>query len=103
MHEAGGNYLKHLGRGWNKEEGKGNKDFKKGAKLDQGLDGFKKGGWNLLTNYDNTNYNSTFLNEFSEGLFLFVFFKNLRARRTHVIINLTQLWYKAVTTCQKQD
>ena len=103
MHEAGGNYLKHLGRGWNKEEGRGNKDFKKGAKLDQGLDAFKKGGWNLLTNYDNTNYNSTFLNEFSEGLFLSVLFKNLRARRTHVIINLTQLWYKAVTTCQKQD
>ena len=54
-----GNYLKYLKRGWNKEERRGNKDFKKGVKLGQGVGGCleKKGDWNPLTNYDNTNYN----------------------------------------------
>ena len=30
--ERGGNCLKYLKRGWNRKEGKGNKDFKKGGK-----------------------------------------------------------------------
>ena len=29
LHEDGGNCLKYLKRGWNRKEGKGNKDFKK--------------------------------------------------------------------------
>ena len=33
----GGDCLKYLKRGWNKKEGKGNKDFKKGGKLEQGV------------------------------------------------------------------
>ena len=40
----GGDCLKYLKRGWNRKEGKGKKDFKKGGKLDQGL-GALKGGW----------------------------------------------------------
>ena len=31
-HEDGGNCLKYLKREWNKKEGRGNKDFKKGVK-----------------------------------------------------------------------
>ena len=39
-----GNCLKYLKRGWNRKEGKGSKDFKKGAdKLDQGVGALK--GW----------------------------------------------------------
>ena len=47
------NSLKYLKRGWNRKEGKGNKDFKKGGKLDQRVGALKRGGWNLLTNYGN--------------------------------------------------
>ena len=37
---------------------RGNKDFKKGGNLDQGVDGLKKGvgDWNLLTQYDLCTY-----------------------------------------------
>ena len=31
MHEGGGNCLKYLKRGWNRKEGRGSKDFKKGG------------------------------------------------------------------------
>ena len=48
-HEGGGNCLKYIKRGWNRKEGRGNKDFKKGAKLGKGV-GALRGG-NLLTNY----------------------------------------------------
>ena len=53
MHEGGGNCLKYLKRGWNRKEERGNKEFKKGAKLGQGLGALKRGGggWNPLTNY----------------------------------------------------
>ena len=44
MHEGGGNYLKCLKRGWNKKEGRGNKDFKKVGKLGQEDGCLKKGG-----------------------------------------------------------
>ena len=44
-----GNCLKYLKRGWNRKEGKGKKDFKRGGKLDQGVGALKKaggeGGW----------------------------------------------------------
>ena len=52
--EGGGNYLKYLKRGWNRKEGRGNKDFKKGNKLGQGVGALKRrrgGGWSPLTNY----------------------------------------------------
>ena len=50
--EGGGNYLKYLRRGWNRKEGRGNKDFKKGYKLGQGVGALKRGrGWNTLKNY----------------------------------------------------
>ena len=40
--------------GWNRKEGRGNKDFKKGGvgKLGQAVGALKKRGWNPLTNYD---------------------------------------------------
>ena len=44
MREGGGNYLKYLKRGWNKKEGRRNKDFKSaGGKLSQGVSALKKG------------------------------------------------------------
>ena len=52
MREGGGNSLKYLKRGWNRKEGRGNKVFKKGGKLGQGVGVLKGGkGWNLLMNY----------------------------------------------------
>ena len=52
MCEGGGNCLKYLKRGWNRTEGREHKDFKKGAKLGQGVGALKRGGgWNPLTNY----------------------------------------------------
>ena len=56
LREGGGNCLKYLERGWNRKEGRGHKDFKKGGQT--GLRGgcLKKGGggggWNPLTNYE---------------------------------------------------
>ena len=48
-----GDCLKYLKRGWNRKEGRGNKDFKKGGgKLGQGVGDLKRGSWNPLTNYD---------------------------------------------------
>ena len=39
-----GNCLKYLKRGWNRKEGKGYKDFKKGGgKLSQGVGALKRG------------------------------------------------------------
>ena len=53
LHEDGGNCLKYLKRGWNRKEGKGNKDFTRGGgKLDQGVGALKR-GWNPFVNYDN--------------------------------------------------
>ena len=46
-----GNCLKYLKRGWNRE-GRGNRDFKKGGKLGQGVGALKRGGWNPFANYD---------------------------------------------------
>ena len=42
----GGDCLKYLKRGWNKKEGRGNKDFEKvgGGKLGQGVGALKGGG-----------------------------------------------------------
>ena len=52
MCEGGGNCLKYLTRGWNRKEGRGGKDFKKGGKLGEGVEAFRRGGdWYLLTNY----------------------------------------------------
>ena len=44
--EGGGNCLKYLERGWNRKEGRGNKDLKKGGggKLGQGVGALKGGG-----------------------------------------------------------
>ena len=47
MHEGGVNYLKYLERGWNRKEGRGHKDFKKGVKLGQGVRALKRGGLEL--------------------------------------------------------
>ena len=41
---GGGNCLKYLKRGWNRKEGRGNKDFKKRGKLGQGVGALKRGG-----------------------------------------------------------
>ena len=49
MGESGGSCLKYLKGGWNRKEGRGNKDFEKGSKLGQVLGVLKKGeDWNLL-------------------------------------------------------
>ena len=44
MREGGGKCLKYLKRGWNRTEGREHKDFKKGAKLGQGVGALKRGG-----------------------------------------------------------
>ena len=51
LHEGGGDCVKYLKRRWNRKEGRGNKEFKKGGnKLGQGAGALKRGGWNPLTN-----------------------------------------------------
>ena len=43
MCEGGENCLKYINRGWNRKEGRGNKDFKNGGgKLGQGVDALKR-------------------------------------------------------------
>ena len=44
MREGGGNCLKYLKKRWNRTEGRGHKDFKKGGKLGQGVAALKKEG-----------------------------------------------------------
>ena len=45
LREGGDNCLKYLKRRWNRKEGQGNKDFKKGGgKLGQGVGALKRGG-----------------------------------------------------------
>ena len=44
MREGGRNCLKFLKTGWNRKEGTGNKDFKRGDELDQGVEGALKRG-----------------------------------------------------------
>ena len=44
MHEGGRNCLEYIKRGCNIKEGRGNKDFKRGGKLGQGLGALKGGG-----------------------------------------------------------
>ena len=44
LHEGGGNSLKYLKRGWNRKEGRGNKDFKKGGQAGSRGGCLKKGG-----------------------------------------------------------
>ena len=41
---GGGVCLKFIKMGWNRKEGRGNKNFKKGGKLGQGVDALKGGG-----------------------------------------------------------
>ena len=54
MREGGGNSLKYLKRGWNRKEGRGNKDFKKEGKAGSRRGCLKKGvgDWKPLTNYE---------------------------------------------------
>ena len=60
LREGGGNCLKYLKRGWNRTEGRGNKDLKKGGKLGQWVGALKRGGWKPVTNYNDKScdYNS---------------------------------------------
>ena len=51
LREGGGNCLKYLKRGWNRKEGRGNKNFKKRSKLGQRVGTLKKRGWHLFTNH----------------------------------------------------
>ena len=44
MRVGGGDFLKYLKRGWNRKKGRGNKDFKKGGKLGQGVGALKRKG-----------------------------------------------------------
>ena len=43
LREGGENCLKYLKKGWNRKEGRGNKDFKKGGKLGQGVGALERG------------------------------------------------------------
>ena len=43
-------------KGWNRKQGRGNKDFKKGGKLVQGVDALKKGGGGLEPSYEQCTY-----------------------------------------------
>ena len=48
-----GDCLKYLKRAWNRKQGRGDKDLKKGGdKLGQRVDALTGGGWNPCTNYD---------------------------------------------------
>ena len=54
MCEGGGNCLKYLKKEWNRKQGRGNKDFRKGGKLGQEVGALKGGGgrgWNHHMNY----------------------------------------------------
>ena len=44
MREGGANCLKYLKMGWNRKEGRGHKDFKKGGRLGQGVNALKRAG-----------------------------------------------------------
>ena len=64
MRKGGENCLKYLKRGYNRKEGRGNKDFKKGG-ASAGSRGmcFKKeggGGWKPLTNYEEGKCNPSY-------------------------------------------
>ena len=49
----GGSLLFTTSPQWNRKVGRGNKDFKKGGKLVQGVDALKRGGgWKPLPNYE---------------------------------------------------
>ena len=48
MREGGGNYLKYLKRGWNRKEGRRNKDFKKGGQAGSRGGCLRKGGVGTL-------------------------------------------------------
>ena len=43
LRKGGGNCLKYLKMWWNRKEHRGNKDFKKGGKLGQGVGALKRG------------------------------------------------------------
>ena len=47
LREGWGDCLKYLKRGWNRKEERGNKDYKYGAELGQGVCDLKKGGLKL--------------------------------------------------------
>ena len=55
LRDGWGNCLKYLRRGWNRKEGRENKDFKKGEKLGQEVGALKVAGgewsWNPLMKY----------------------------------------------------
>ena len=52
MREGGGDCVKYLKRGWNRKEGRGNKNFKEGGgELGQGVGALKRGDRNPLKNY----------------------------------------------------
>ena len=65
MRKGGENCLKYLKRGYNRKEGRGNKDFKKGGQaLGQGVCALKRkgggGGWKPLTNYEEGKCNPSY-------------------------------------------
>ena len=52
MCEGGGNCLKYLKKEWNRKQGRGNKDFRKGGKLGQEVGALKGGGGGLESPYE---------------------------------------------------
>ena len=58
MCEGGGNCLKYLKRRWNRKEGRGNKDFKKGGKEGQEVGALKR-EWAGITLRTVVNSNGT--------------------------------------------
>ena len=48
LRKGGGNCLKYLKMWWNRKEHRGNKDFKKGGKLGQGVGALKRRGNSLF-------------------------------------------------------
>ena len=53
--EGGGKFLKYLKRGGNREEGRGNKDLKKGGRLGHGVGALKRGAGTSLRTMCNWN------------------------------------------------
>ena len=52
MCEGRGNCLKYLTREWNRKEGRGDKDFKKGGKLGEGVEVLRREGERLEPPYE---------------------------------------------------
>ena len=64
LREGGENCVKYFKRGWNKKEGRENKDFENGGKLSQRMDAIQRGEGTLLRTMSFQNFTSIYFNLF---------------------------------------